>query len=61
MGEKKKYILGYNRYSNSVIVYSNQADADRSGTWCKVIEAYTLLDAKKELLAEYRNNHTENE
>lgn len=57
----KFYNLGYNRYSNQVIVYSNPEDAERSGTWWKVIEAYTLIEAKQKFLQEYQEAHTENE
>ena len=59
--EKKKYNLGYNRYSNQVIVYSNPQDAERGGGWWKVVEAYNLDDAKRQLLEEYREAHTEHE
>jgi len=59
--EKKKYNLGYNRYMNQVIVYSTPQDAERGGGWWKVIETYTLEEAKRQLLIEYREAHTENE
>jgi len=58
--EKKKYNLGYNRYANSVIIYSTPQDAERSGWW-RTIEAWTLSEAKQLFLEEYREAHTENE
>lgn len=59
--EIKRYNLGYNRYSNQVVVYSTPQDAERGGGWWKVIEAYTLEEAKRQLLIEYREAHTEQE
>ena len=59
--EKKKYNLGYNRYMNQVIVYSTPQDAERGGGWWKVIATYTLEEAKRQLLIEYREAHTEQE
>ena len=58
--DKKKYNLGYNRYTNTVIVYSTPQDAERSGWW-RTVEAFTLDEAKKLFLEEYRQSHTEQE
>lgn len=59
--EMKFYNLGYNRYSNQVIVYSTPEDAERSGGWWKIVEGYTLAEAKQKFLKEYREAHTEHE
>ena len=59
--EKKTYYLGYNRYSNQIIVYSLAEHAEKSGTWCKPVESHNLEEAKKQFLEEYLAANTEHE
>ncbi|MEY4333080.1 MAG: hypothetical protein RLZZ196_1818 [Bacteroidota bacterium] len=61
MIEKKKYNLAYNSVETAVIVCSTPQDAERSGSWWKVVEAYNLHDAKQEFIKEYREAHSETE
>ena len=57
MTEEKMYIIGYNRYSQQMIVYSTVKDAERSGTWWKEVRGLTLEDAKELFMTLY---HAEN-
>jgi hypothetical protein len=57
MTEEKTYWLGYNRYSKSIIVYSNATDADRGGGWWREVKALTLKLAKEKFMELY---NTEN-
>ena len=53
--ELKTFILGYNTYDHSVVVYSNEKDAQERGGFWKTIQAENLKDATTELLIEYGN------
>jgi hypothetical protein len=59
--EKKTYYLGYNRYSNQVIVYSLPEHAERSNSYWKTIQSHSLEEAKKQFLEEYLEANTEHE
>jgi hypothetical protein len=57
--ENKTYYLGYNRYDGKVIVYSNAADATRSGSWWREVTSYNLETAKAKFLEDYIEAHHE--